>query len=475
MRKYSFDDHPEHEARLVEWRDKWIATALRTEPQTDEDRERCRIAMRGMYGAAKLAPPQREVFCAGPISGAIAAVLASCVWWLREHPERHVALFGRQLTEADMMAAIPVAAARAVNAAMRPARAATDAATDDATRAATDDATRAATDDATRISTDDAIDDATDAATFAATRAATRAATDAATYTATRTATVVATDDATRAATDDATRAATADAPDAAIDDATDAATRAATLAATAAATDVATDGWARRLAMQIGGPIELMLACVNSWASCYQGGNMWAAWACYLAAARDVLGLRLPQHEAYAAWEQAARHGGFRFMHAEFCLVSDFPAILRVDAQHRPHCADGPSHRWRDGWSLYHWHGVAVPREWIEERDGVDVRAVLADRNVERRRAGMEIVGWNKALAALHATTVDADPNPEIGTLLRCDLPDAPGSLFLRVRCGTGREFVLPVPEDVKTAAEANAWTYGLTSSQLRTYQVRS
>ena len=417
----------------------WTARALRTEPIDHEAITRAIVAL---YAAAGL-PAPRVVIVPSPLVMAVAGGFAAAIWHMRTTAAR-IATATRAATGAAIAAATHDATRDATYAATDAAtytatRTATVVATDDATHAATDDATRAATDDATRISTDDAIDDATDAATFAATRAATLAATAAAT------------------------------------DVATDAATYTATRAATLAATAAATAGWARRLAMQIGGPIELMLACVNSWASCYQGGNMWAAWACYLAAARDVLGLRLPQHEAYAAWEQAARHGGFRFMHAEFCLVSDFPAILRVDAQHRPHCADGPSHRWRDGWSLYHWHGVAVPREWIEERDGVDVRAVLADRNVERRRAGMEIVGWNKALAALHATTVDADPNPEIGTLLRCDLPDAPGSLFLRVRCGTGREFVLPVPEDVKTAAEANAWTYGLTSSQLRTYQVRS
>jgi hypothetical protein len=36
-----------------------------------------------------------------------------------------------------------------------------------------------------------------------------------------------------------------------------------------------------------------------------------------------------------------------------------------------------------------------------------------------------------------------------------------------LRVRCGTGREFVLAVPPTVLSAREANAWTYGLSPEE--------
>ena len=201
----------------------------------------------------------------------------------------------------------------------------------------------------------------------------------------------------------------------------------------------------------------------------------MWSGWDCYLAAARDVLCLRLPSHEKYDAWERAAIHGGFRLMHEKFCMVSDFPSVLRVDEQRRPHCADGPSHVWRDGWALYHWHGVVVPRRWIEDKASVTARDVLAEPNTEQRRAGMEIIGWDRAIEELHAVTVDVDDDPQIGTLLRCDLPDAPGSQFLKVRCGTGRTFVLPIPPTVKTALEANAWTYDLPPDVLRKMQART
>lgn len=85
------------------------------------------------------------------------------------------------------------------------------------------------------------------------------------------------------------------------------------------------------------------------------------------------------------------------------------------------------------------------------------------------QRRAAAEILGWARILEELQPTVIDRNADPEIGTLLRCDLPDSPGEQFLRVKCGTQREFVLPVPPDVRTAQEANAWTYGLKGDEYK------
>jgi hypothetical protein len=148
--------------------------------------------------------------------------------------------------------------------------------------------------------------------------------------------------------------------------------------------------------------------------------------------------------------------------MHDEFCIVSDRPEILRVDPQYRPHCADGPSHRWRDGWSLYYWHGVRIPDEWITTSTPTAVEA-LQWPNVEQRRAACEMIGWEAILQQLDARVIDRHESEEIGTLLEVQIPDSGPERFLRVRCGTGRYFALPVPRQIGKAHDANAWTYGL------------
>lgn len=200
----------------------------------------------------------------------------------------------------------------------------------------------------------------------------------------------------------------------------------------------------------------------------------MWAWWDAYLTAGRDILGLRLSAHAKYAAWEQAAINGGYRWMHAEFCIVSDLPEVLRVDAQRRPHNEHGPSHRWRDGWELYHWHGVKVPKEWIADKSSMTAAMALGQKNIELRRVACEIVGWARILDELKAKVIDADDDPEIGTLVEVSL-ERQKSRFLRVQCGTKREFALPVPAEMKTALEAQAWTYGYDMDKFTKPDIRT
>ena len=401
----------EERAQMAEHTKLWTARAFRTTPI---EPDKIIPAIQGVYRAANL-PPPRVVIVPSPLVMALAGGFAAAVWYMKKN-------------------------------------AATDDATYDATDDATRDATDDATDDATYAATRDATDDATDDAT--------RDATDDATYDATRDAT----DDATRAATDAATRDATDAATYAATGAATDDATYAATYSATRDATDAAT-GAAHAT--------SFFLRCASYWWRMYQGGNMWSPLESYLTAVRDVLGVKLPQHKDYLYWEQAAIHGGFRIMHEEFCMVSDFPERLLVDDQNRPHCEDGPSHRWRDGWAIYHWHGVAVPQSWIE--DGISATDALKEVNLEKRRAACEIVGWDKILSELNAVTVDRDEDPMVGELVEVDLPDVGREKFLRVLCATGRNFALPVPPEMMTALEANAWTYDIPQNIFQKMETRT
>ena len=63
----------------------------------------------------------------------------------------------------------------------------------------------------------------------------------------------------------------------------------------------------------------------------------------------------------------------------------------------------------------------------------------------------------------------IDEDGDPEIGTLLEADIPDSGKERFLKVRCVTGREVVLPVPPHVNTALETNAWAWDMEDYEYR------
>ena len=84
-------------------------------------------------------------------------------------------------------------------------------------------------------------------------------------------------------------------------------------------------------------------------------------------------------------------------------------------------------------------------------------------------------MIGWTKILAALNARVIDADSDPEIGELVEVDLPDSGPERFLRVRCGTGREFALCVPREMETALAAQAWTWALDTKDFTRPEIRT
>jgi hypothetical protein len=211
----------------------------------------------------------------------------------------------------------------------------------------------------------------------------------------------------------------------------------------------------------------RFFLLCAQRWGSFWQGGAYWSGWTAWISFFRHVAKLPLD----YSKWEHCEALAEFapRFVHAKFWIISARPEVLKMDEQRRPHCEHGPSHRWADGRALYYWHGTQVPAEWIEHKDKVDPRLALTWENVEQRRCLAEILGWKRVIEQLKPKTIDTDGDPQIGTLLEVDLPGSGRERFLRVMCGTQREFCIPVPPEMRTAAEANAWTYNLTAAELK------
>ncbi|MBK8424400.1 MAG: hypothetical protein IPL30_10980 [Elusimicrobia bacterium] len=438
----------EEKMRMGALVEKWKSIAFQT--------GRCDVtkitdAIERLYASAGLKKP-RVVVVPSPFVMACAYGVASC-WW---------ALRGKL---------------KSVEATASDTEAATRAATRAATNAATFDATAAATDAATRVATAAATFDATDAATFVATRDATDAATRAATFDATDAAT-----DATDAATDAATFDATREATVAATRAATRAATNAATFDATAAATDAATKqkkDWLVYLAKKfVGARFRTALEGVKNWVNVYQGGNMWAMLPCYVEAMRDVIGLTgLPVWEQYKAWEDAATYGGFRVMHEKFCIVSDFPEVLKTDSRGRAHCATGPSHRWRDGFEIYHLNGIRVPK-WLVMTDAgkIDPMLALNENNVDVQREIIRKIGADRMLKAVGAKTVDTfvDCHTNGGNVyeLKELLVGQISRKYLYYEHASvpGYWYAQAVPPNTKRAIHARVWILGMDSPEQKT-----
>ncbi len=163
-----------------------------------------------------------------------------------------------------------------------------------------------------------------------------------------------------------------------------------------------------------------------------------------------------------------------------------------KFDDRDNLHSEAGPALRWSDDVSEYWWHGTEIQSEWIENKESVDPMLALNWENIEQRRALCEILGWETVISKLKPRVIDSDTNPQIGTLLEVDLPDSGVERFIKVECGTGRSFCLPVPRfvnkegmpveanargksELNTALKANAWTYNLPPEVLLKLKVRT
>ena len=406
---------PEEKIKLDEHAKKWIDIIMRTEPINPE---KIIPAIKKLYEVSGLKEP-RVIIVPSPFIGRLASGLAASILYLRKNGIP--ATFG-----------------------------ATDAATFGATYEATSAAVRDATSDATSAAVREATDDATDAATravaFDATSAATEAATSAAMYAATSTATDTATEAATRAITDAATRE---------------------------------ENHWLFNLVKRFTpDQVKFSLNCINQSWKFYQGGNMWGSWDSFLTAGRDVLGLDLPIYKKYAAWETCAKEGGFRFMHEDFCMVSDFPEILLKDAQNRPHCSSGPSHRWRDGFEIHHLHGVRFEnKEDFDRHKSLSIKDILKLDNTDMRAVLMMEKKPDAIFEEMDCRKIDeCSVSRADGSLLSYELYEVKGlteqtEKMLRYRCAsfdrTGKTYTKFCPPEITSALQAIASAHHLSSEE--------
>ncbi len=158
---------------------------------------------------------------------------------------------------------------------------------------------------------------------------------------------------------------------------------------------------------------VDEAMEAIPNWHQAYQFGNMWSSYDCYLSAMRDVIGLTgLDCWDKFSAWEECTKSAGFRFMQADYCIVTDRPNILKKDSEHRPHCDDGPSHQWRDGFSLWHIHGVRVTEQIVMKPDTLTMDQISSESNAEVRRIMVERYGYERYAKDAGVVVVDTCPD---------------------------------------------------------------
>ena len=177
----------------------------------------------------------------------------------------------------------------------------------------------------------------------------------------------------------------------------------------------------------------------------------------------REVLGCG----RAWPAWRPGfvalAESAGWALPCRRVCFVSERHSILHRDAQGRLHCEDGAAVAYPDGWGVWAWHGVRVPRPVIENPASLSVPAALAERNRMVRAVMLTRIGPERLRAELSETVIDTDLDGRGMVRRLFELEGITDRRFVSYTCpSTGTLYAAqPVPPEVRTCAEAVAWRF--------------
>ncbi|MFD5813186.1 DUF6745 domain-containing protein [Streptomyces sp. NPDC127038] len=170
----------------------------------------------------------------------------------------------------------------------------------------------------------------------------------------------------------------------------------------------------------------------------------------------------------ALAGIAAVAREAGWWWPYEKVAVISERPTSLHRDEAGRLDRGDGPALRYADGFELYAWRGMPVPRTFLDELTALTPERIRDEENAELRRVMLEHYGYDRYLDESGAVPVHRD---ETGVLWRVELVGDEDVVMVEVvnstpePDGTNRTYWLRVPPTTRTAREGVAWTFGLAA----------
>jgi hypothetical protein len=153
---------------------------------------------------------------------------------------------------------------------------------------------------------------------------------------------------------------------------------------------------------------------------------------------------------------------GGWILPFSKTCLIVDRPIKLTLDQENRLHQEQGMAMLYNDGYGVYAYHGVILPKIYGERHpDQWEAEWILQENNVELRRVLIQGIGYDRLCQELNP--IELDSWREYTLLCFQDLIDPIDEqpiYLLKMTCpSTGFIHGLRVPPDVKSARDAILW----------------
>ena len=187
------------------------------------------------------------------------------------------------------------------------------------------------------------------------------------------------------------------------------------------------------------------------------------------LAVLDAMLQLLSPEYQAFRGeincLVNIAKTSGWISPYTNTCLVSDRPVVVTLDEEGRLHNETDASMIYRDGFSVYSWHGVSIPDYVIKDPERITTREIESELNIEIKRVLIDRYGTEKYLQDTHAKLIHSDG---YGDLFRKGIGTDEPLVMVKVvnstaeKDGTYKDYFIRVPPHITTAEEAVAWTGG-------------
>ncbi|BBD63173.1 hypothetical protein NIES2109_60230 (plasmid) [Nostoc sp. HK-01] len=174
-----------------------------------------------------------------------------------------------------------------------------------------------------------------------------------------------------------------------------------------------------------------------------------------------SVLNCTYPERE-WTVLQGLMDHCGLIFPDEKIVFISERPSELSFNnlssSYPRIHAEGKPAIRFVDGYSIYAYHGVILPKKYSVHPDNWQAKWLLEEENAELRRVLIQGLGYTKILEEL--SPIELDSYREYKLLKIVNDIDIEPIYLLKMTCpSTGFIHVLRVPPNMKSAREAICW----------------
>jgi hypothetical protein len=178
---------------------------------------------------------------------------------------------------------------------------------------------------------------------------------------------------------------------------------------------------------------------------------------------------------ELSAGLRELAKHSGWVWMYEDIVIISQKPIRVTMNSNNVLHNEKQAAVEYADGTKVYSFNGVAIPENWVLERETMNPAEILQCPDTDKRAAGLALYGYNRLKGYLNYKIIEGDPTTDIGALIEIKIPGLtrPGR-FLEAVCPRNGPVFLGVPtknpwdnnKPIETAVGAQAFLARLPES---------